>query len=200
MINFYIVGEDAPSIEIIRKILREFPQEFCIFREDCKNGYGNIKKAIHKYNQAAEYIHYFILTDLDNDPCPSAKINDWLGEISKNDKLFFRIVVREIESWLLADKEGFSQFLNIPIANFVNNPDELNDPKNEVFRVVKKSNKRKYKEAILPNSGASIGPAYNSTIKEFIDNYWDLNRAMKNSPSLKKTIDALNRYKEEFNS
>lgn len=200
MISFFVVAEDWLSIYVIRSILNTFPNKFTIHREDCKNGFGAIKRDIKKYNEAAKYMPIFALTDLDNDFCPSRKITDWLDNTTPSEKMFFRIAVKEIESWLLADREGFAGFLNISQSNIGNTPDQLADPKNELFRLVKKSRQRRIREAILPANGSDMGPAYNSTLQSFVETKWDLTRAQINSPSLQRTIHALHSFHERNNS
>ena len=43
--------------------------------------------------------------------------------------MIFRIAVREVESWIIADKEGIAEFLNVAVANFTDLPDNISDPK-----------------------------------------------------------------------
>ena len=105
-----------------------------------------------------------------------------------------RIAIKEIESWLLADIEGFSEFTGVSKANFPLNPELLPDVKKALIHIVRKSRKRSIKEDILPLKNAEIGPNYNNRLLEFLINNWDVSRAMLRSQSLKRAYNHLNSF------
>jgi len=192
-----IVCEDELSEIVLKKILNSFGEKFS-FQNTYRNaGFGYIKKNLSKFNNASIHTPYLVLTDLDNAKCPVALIAQWV-DFQQHRNLIFRIAVREVEAWLMADIEGFAGFLGISEANFQTNPDELPDPKNELFRLTKKSRKREIREDILPmNGNAAIGPNYNGKLSDFVINHWSINRSIKRSISLLKTLNALEKYKTE---
>ena len=62
----------------------------------------------------------------------------------------------------------------------------------------KKSRSAELRKALLPKKGgqtSKIGPGYNTRLGEFVRYHWDLNRAASVSPSLKRTVDRLQRTK-----
>ena len=106
-----LVVEDELSEAVCYKILSESHKPFYIGTTYGKHGYGYIKEKIYGFNQASKGTPYFILVDLE-DECAPLQIENWLV-VPKNNNLIFRIAVKEIESWLLADRKGFSSFLNL---------------------------------------------------------------------------------------
>ena len=108
-----------------------------------------------------------------------------------------RLAVREIESWLLADKSGFCGYFNIPKDRLMARPDDLPDPKQFLIRMIKQYCKNKnYRDGIAPygESGAVQGPAYNQTLIPFVQKAWNMRRAGKESPSLSRCFQAIKRH------
>ncbi|MEI8202783.1 MAG: hypothetical protein WCH34_07205 [Bacteroidota bacterium] len=190
-----LVFEDAISEYTMVKLLQSFGDKYYIGQSYQGNGFGYIKTNIRGFNQAAIATPFFILTDLDTYVCPSELIKDWL-EYPLKPNLIFRIAVREVESWLLADIDGFSKFTGISKVNIPDNPDNENDPKKTLVNLIKRSRKRYIKEDILPiNENAQIGPNYNERLMQYVSDYWDLNRAMLKSNSLYRAYQYLDNFK-----
>ena len=192
MIYFTSVYEDEPTHQVMLRLYNYFQGCFSeVFAIPC---YGNakIKKRIPEYNKAAQYRYYFVITDLDNKyACAPLLIKDWLPDQISN-QLLFRVAVREIESWLLADRENFATFFSVNLSLIPLKPDSEADPKLTVISLAKKSKKREIKEAIVPiDNYASNGPGYNTQFLNFIQNYWNIDSARKNSPSLDRAIKSL---------
>lgn len=135
---------------------------------------------------------YLILTDLDNKECAPTMIQEWLPE-TKNPNLIFRIAVREVESWVLADRPGFAKFLGISPKKVAAKPDDLPDPKAYLINLARKSRKRAIREDIVPRQGSTAkqGPAYNECLVSFVQEAWNPSNASLSSPSLERTIKAI---------
>ena len=106
----------------------------------------------------------------------------------------FRMAVKEVESWVLADQEGFSRYFEIPKQKMPQIPDQLPDPKQSLVEIIKKYCRNKnFRENIIPHpkSGALTGPGYNSTLVPFINKKWSVKRASKTSDSLNRCVKAL---------
>jgi len=189
-----LVFEDDLSLFVMRKILVSFGDKFQENTSYLCDGYGQIKSRIDGFNNASIHCPYFILTDLDTYDCPLELIDQWF-KYPKKSSLIFRVAVREIEAWILADVEGFSKFTGVSRANFSQNPESLTDAKKRLIDFVRKSRKREIREDIVPiDETASKGPNYNGCLGEFVLKVWSIERAAQNSPSLKKTLDALERF------
>jgi hypothetical protein len=194
MIYLTCVYEDDPTHLAMVKMLKQFPG--CFFESvsiPC-HGFGKIKKNIRAYNNAARYGCYFVITDLDRKyDCAPLLIDDWLPD-QRNDQLIFRVAVREIESWFLADRKGFAAFFSVSRELIPPKPDAAADPKLTVISLARGSKKRSIREAVVPvDDYASIGPGYNLVFQDYIQNYWDIAAARQHSPSLDRALRALGR-------
>ena len=191
MIYITSIYEDAITHQVMLKIYDYFGH-YSEYRAISCYGKGKIKKRIKAYNNAAQHGYYFIITDLDNDyECAPLLISDWLPDIRAS-QLFFRVAVHEVESWLLADNENFAVFFSLSNKLVPLEPDKVIDPKGTVISLAKRSKKREIREAIVPiDNYASIGPEYNTKLQSFVQNYWNINSARRNSPSLNKAINSL---------
>jgi hypothetical protein len=194
MIFVTLVFEDDLSEAVMIRLLGQFPNKFKILRSYNGKGFGYLKTNIKGFNQASIINPHFMLTDLDNYECPIAMKNDWINFELRPD-FIFRIAVREVESWLLADREGLSHFFSISQTNFPSNPDLIADPKNTLIQLAKRSKKRSIKEDIVPiNKNAIIGPNYNGCLTNFVFNKWNIENASNNSESLRRTYEKLNMF------
>lgn len=78
-------------------------------------------------------------------------------------------------------------------------PEALPDPKAVVLKLGEASPRRDLREGISRrDSGGTLrqGPAYNSTLAEFVDQQWELKTATAKCPSLEKTLVALTALEE----
>ncbi len=189
-----LVFEDAISEFAMMKLLESFGDKYYVGTSYPGYGFGYIKRNINGFNQAAIATPFFVLTDLDNYPCPTELINEWLAR-PRQPNLIFRIAVREVEAWLLADRIGFSTFTGVSLANLPLNPELEVDPKQTLINIVRRSRRRTIKEDIIPiNQNATIGPNYNERLMEYILNDWNLERAMQTSESLRRAFVYLERF------
>ena len=198
----YSFVEDEPTAEVAKKIVA-FRNKRCdgkLYFNDgfpfVVKGYGNLKKKAANFFKMAERNNdILIITDLDREACPPELINKWFFPDSRStslpQRLFFRVAVKEVESWLMADRTALSEHLGISKANFPTKPDELYDPKQFLLSVILKKGRKKRVREMLPGPSTHIGPSYNSMLRDFIHDLWSPERASLNSPSLKRTIKRL---------
>lgn len=187
--------EDQLSEAVLRKILRYTKRPYAVGTCFCKGGYGYLKKSIRGFNNAAKATPFLVLTDLDVIECPPTLLQEWLPH-PKNPNLLFRIAVREVEAWLLAHRDGFARFLGIQRRLIPSNVDAIKDPKRLLLNLAARSKNRQRREAIVPapSSTARVGPDYNGQLIGFVENYWGVAEAMKNSYSLQRTVNAVNNF------
>jgi hypothetical protein len=57
----------------------------------------------------------------------SLHFDEWLPSIAP--QMCFRTGVKEVEAWLIADRERLADFLRIPVSNVPMAPDSIEDPK-----------------------------------------------------------------------
>jgi hypothetical protein len=105
----------------------------------------------------------------------------------------YRIAVREVEAWLLADRIGFANYFDVPISDIPERPDELTDPSESIVNIVRRSRSRVKRRAVVPATGSSVafGPLYEAELIEFGSQHWSLPRAAGGSDSLARARRAL---------
>lgn len=193
MSSIGIATEDILSEAVVEKVISKLRSEFTITLRLRKGGFGYLKSNMKKFNKIAIRYPMVVVTDLDNKTCPVDLISDWIT-FPMSPKLIFRVAVREIESWLLADTEAISSFLGINSSLCPRSPDELPDPKQKLLELVRRSKNRDIKNDILPSpkgTTSPVGLGYNVRMLDFVENYWDLNRASSKSESLKRMLDKI---------
>lgn len=158
---------------------------------DCK-GKGGLDRDLLDFLGAAATTPYLVLRDLDNDaPCAPAFLRD--RAFAPTTFMCFRIVVREMEAWLMADRVGLAKFLNVEARWIPEHPDALVDPTGELIDLARRSRSGPIRRAMIPPPGATVvvGPGYDALLIDFATNEWSLSRACERSPSLAKARAAL---------
>lgn len=189
-----LVSEDDLSEYILIRLLKEFGSKYEVANSYGGRGFGYIKSNINGFNQACIITPFLVLTDLDNNQCPLALRNSWF-QSPPHPNMIFRIAVREVEAWLLADKDGFSRFVGVSKVNFPDSPEMEIDPKRTLINLTQRSRKRSIREDIVPiNQNARIGANYNGRLIDFVMNHWDISKALKRSESLKRAYNRLQQF------
>jgi len=190
MISIGIATEDELSEAVVEKIILGISDNFDTSIKLRKGGNGYLRSNIEKFNNWAATTPVVVLTDLDASPCPVSLLSSWLT-VPKNEWLLFRVAVREVESWLLADVDGLSTYLNVSSAIIPRNPESLDDPKQKLLGVVKRSKNKTLRNDILPalkNSTAPVGLGYNFRLVSFVNSNWDFRKAATQAESLSRFI------------
>jgi hypothetical protein len=92
-----------------------------------RQGKSALLRAIRGYNAAARHAHWVVLVDLDRDcECAPPCAGRWLPDPAPH--MCFRLVVRSIEAWLLADGDRIADFLRVRRADVPPDPDALDNP------------------------------------------------------------------------
>ncbi len=190
--------EDSLSETVVRKMLDQSQKNYQVINCFSKGGYGYLKKKINAFNQAARTMPFFVLTDQDKG-CPPEKIRNWLKH-KPNSNLIFRIAVMEVESWVMAHRQAFAQFVSVPIQRIPDNTDAIENPKGSLLAIVSKSRSKRLKDAMVPKRGstARVGPDYNAQLSNFIRNSWDVYEAQKNSESLDRAFNRIQLFEPTF--
>lgn len=184
-----VVEGDLDEV-ISKKLISTYTSHIEIKTTYPMGGRSQIQKRIGSYNQAARTTPYLVLVDLDQDECAPKLIKDWVPK--KNPQLFLRVTIRQVESWLLADREAIAKFLGVGLNRIPVMPDCENDCPEMIMSICRKSRKREIRESIPPiGDTATRGPDYNGQLSRFVLQCWDSERARLHSPSLDKTIKAI---------
>jgi hypothetical protein len=183
-----LVIEDELSEVVLRRLLADTNRDYFVGSAYGRNGFGYLRKTANNWNAAAAAgTPILLLTDLDQHECPSQLIVGWLNH-QCHQNFLFRVAVREVESWVLADREGFAQFLGISAVLVPAAPDDVADPKQTLVNLARRSRRRMLKDSLVPRVGstAAQGPDYNGCLGDFVRTRWNSNTARNRSPSLNR--------------
>lgn len=195
-IPIYIAVEDALGERLARKLLNHGARPFSIGACFGKQGKSYLQRKIKGFNSAARVTPFLVLTDLDSDECAPLLVKSWLpGRTWPN--LLFRIAVTEAESWVMADRGGLARYLGVDEKLVPAHPDNVRNAKEKLVEIARRSTKSLLRKALVPADGSSarVGPDYNGCLAVFLENHWDIRRAIKRSPSLRRALDALLSFK-----
>ena len=161
-----------------------------------RRGKNYLKENVGRFNQAARHGKWVLLVDLNKDAeCPPPLIATWLP--TQHPNLQFRVAVRAIEAWLLAERDEMARFLAVSPQRIPLQPEGEERPKNTLIDLARYSRNRSIRGDIVPPIGstASQGKLYTSLLIEFALRHWNPERAAANSPSLRRSLDSLLRWK-----
>ena len=154
-----------------------------------RRGKSYLQLRIDGFNRAARHSPWIVLVDLDDDAdCAAALCADWLPDPAPH--LCFRIAVREMETWLLADREAAARFLSVPGSRIPQDPETVANPKEFVVSLARRSRRRDIRVDMVPRpgSGRAVGPAYTSQLADFASTSWRPPVASERSDSLRPAI------------
>jgi hypothetical protein len=165
-----------------------------------KNGKTPLRARINGYNNAARFSPWIVLVDLDQEAdCAPPLVGAWVPTPAP--RLCFRVAVREVEAWLLADRERIARFLRVRIQEVPDAPETLPDPKQFVVELARRSRRREIRQEMVPRpgSGRAVGPAYTASLIEFVTDVrhgWRPAVAAHRADSLARCIRRLRRMVE----
>lgn len=173
-------------------------RNFTINRVFNARGNARLKDGMTKFREASRVLPHIILTDLDRCPCPPELINNWkVNHLPP--QLLFRVAVREVEAWLMADRAGIAEFLHIDVSKVPYAPETEEDPKRTLINLARKSRKRRLSLEIVPEVGsaAKIGVLYNTHFVNFVNSSWNIEQACLCAPSLDRTLSRISTFMSE---
>ncbi|MGD0444358.1 MAG: hypothetical protein ABSA39_10520 [Edaphobacter sp.] len=195
-IPIQLAVEDLLSEIVLRTLLDRSKKEYCVGTVFNHGGFGYLRKTAPGFNNAARGTPFLLLTDLDKHNCPTALVTDWLTQ-PKHPNFLFRIAVREVEAWILADARNFGKFLGISSTIFPAQPEILEDAKETLVSLAARSRRTATRSRIVPKPGSTAkqGPDYNQCLGEFVIRHWDHMEASKYAPSLLRCIRAIETFR-----
>lgn len=167
--------------------------------------YGKTKldKKLPGLNRSARQLAWLVIRDLDRDDrniCVPDLRKTLLNGPS-NIGMCFRLAVRSSEAWLMADSESFTKFFAVR-RRVPADVDELDDPKQVLTDLCRKSQSREIREGVPPRlgSGRRVGPEYVAIMQDFVQQAWRPDQARQHSPSLERALTSLDRLKDWIES
>jgi hypothetical protein len=165
-----------------------------------KRGKASLLQRLSGFNSAARFHPWVVLADLDHDwQCAPLAREAWLSRPATS--MLFRIAVREVEAWILADRQRMAQFLAVSESRVPADPEVLDDPKSTLVDIARRSRRKDIKLDLVPRlgSGAPVGAAYTSRLIEFVSNAqsgWRPRVAAQRSDSLRRCLERLEQLRE----
>jgi len=156
------------------------------------NGKSSLLRRLHGFNAAAKHTPWLVLIDLDDDAeCAPPFRARYLPKPAR--RMACRVAVRAVEAWLLADRERFSRWLEVPIGCVPHRSEDISDPKRALVNFARKSPAADVREDMVPRhgSGRQVGPLYSSRLIEFVQDEkrgWRPRVAARFSDSLDRCI------------
>ena len=158
-----------------------------------KKGKDHLRKGITGYNNAACYASWIVLVDLDSESCAAQLRGTWLPAPAP--LLCFRVAVREVEAWLMADSETLADYLGVSCSRISNAPEELPHPKDAMVNLARHSRRGNIRRDMVPRTGSGrrVGPVYPGRLIEYAATTWRPKVAAQHSDSLRRAICCLRR-------
>ena len=192
MITVNTATEDELSEIVAIRLIKDVVPNGSVVLTLRKGGAGYLRASFGKFCQMAQREYVLLLTDLDRSECAQNLISSWTGGVALPPKLVFRVPVREIEAWLLADRQGMAQLLGVGEASLPLDPDALPDPKRSLLNIAKGAARNIRAELLITRgSVASQGLGYNRVLAEFVSHNWSIERAIQSSASLRRAAGRL---------
>jgi hypothetical protein len=159
-----------------------------------RSGVNYLRQKVQGFNVRAQNgVPILLMVDFmdTGETCPPSVPRAWLPNRSPN--LLFRVVVREVESWLLADREAMADWLGISVAHLPIQPEAVSDPKQSLVNLARRSRRKHIYTALAPAKGisASVGPDYVGKLSEFVHGVWRPDIARTAAPSLDSCLKRL---------
>ena len=159
-----------------------------------RSGKDSLRRKIGGYNNAARHSPWVVMVDLDTEAdCAPQLRRQWLPQPAP--LLCFRIVVREVEAWLMADSESLARFLNVRRDLVPNDPEHVIRPKEAMVDLGSRSRRSDLRSDMVPRpgSGRTVGRAYSSRLLEYVAGHWRPEVAAERADSLRRAIRCLRR-------
>ena len=186
--------EDTLSETVATRLVNDYLPGVGVREVIGHQGIGYIRRRMRDLNQIALYENpVLVVADLDRlQDCAVSRVgrlSEGLTAIAPN--LLIRIAVLEIESWIVADREGIASWLSIATNTVPRNPEGLIDPKRTLVQLASRSRNRGLREALAParvTGTHRTGLGYNDALSEFVTLQWNPEDARGNALSLNRAI------------
>jgi hypothetical protein len=184
MIPIALATEDELSEAVALRLISELKRPHYVTHTLRRNGFGYLRSKMDSWRQIAQHQMMIVLADLDRANCLVEFRNQWVAGRPLPDTLVFRIAVREVESWVLADHVAMRELVGtrgvLPAE-----PDALAEPKQTLLGFARAAPKRVREDLLKTSSGQlSQGLGYNARLTTWVNAAWDPERAAARSPSL----------------
>ena len=189
--SIYCIVEGMVDEAVVRKLFSDLSLTPAAFHTTSIPAF---EARLRRFNRAARHFPWFALCDLDRDECAPTRRQRYLPDPAPG--MCFRIAVRSVEAWFLADREGVARFLRVARGSVPLAPEDESDPKSSLIALARRSRSRAIREGLASAAGdrRRVGPEYALMVGEFARDHWSPERAADRSPSLRRTIERCRRF------
>lgn len=141
------------------------------------------------FNAAARFSPWLVVVDLNGDAvCASDFVTATIPAPSP--QMMFRVAVRQVEAWLMADRESMARYLHVSQALVPKDPEAEDDPKQTMVNVARASSDRRVRQDMVPTPGGGrkTGPNYAGRLIEFATQRWRPDVAAERADSLSRCM------------
>lgn len=192
MSHFLVVGEDELCCELGLKIASSVLKGWTSAAYPVST--GGITKLIPRlpsFVEQAEYVQPVICIADTDGTCPVNMVQV-LNSPNLSPSFVLRLAHSEAESWVLADRYGFSSKFGVPAGKVPHVPDSIADPKRLVLTLASRSRYRWVRDELVSASDVSKrGSGYNMHLSSFVRSLWDVEVARGFSESLNRACIAI---------
>ena len=187
MTDIILFSEDTLIEQAAQKVIAVENPNLTVSSLMGRKGFSYFQSRVGQIRKSATSLKFLVFLDGDElgATCPSDAINHWF-QTREPENVHIRFAFHEVESWLLADKHNLAAFLNISAQAIPPVGDKVQNTKELLVRLARRSRTREIVQDLVPPSGFSstVGPAYNARLSEFIQKRWDVRAAAAGNESL----------------
>ncbi len=196
MKRILVVGEDALCCALGERLVAAGLPGWQLARPSIDTkGVTKLLPALLRYAEQARHVQPVLCVADTDGQCAVTLRSAWL-QSAGHARFVLRLAHTEAESWLLADREGFSHALAVPLNKLPQHPDDEVDPKRLVLSLLRRSKERLLRTEVISGTDPSKpGTGYNLHLGAFVRTHWNAQRGAQCSPSLAralKRVQALN--------
>jgi hypothetical protein len=183
MTDVAIATEDELSEAVCTRLLDEVGlRPYLQLR---KGGSGYLRSRISAFCEMAQSYPVVVMTDLDQMVCAPRLVSDWLRNNIVPQNLLLRVAVREVETWLLADRPAMRAYFGVEVrAEYL---EDVGDPKQLLLETMRRSQRAIRSSLVEIRRGqACCGVGYNNELGAFVRDTWSPERASQYSDSLSR--------------
>ncbi len=197
MSRILVVGEDTLCCALGERLVAACLPDWQLAQPSIDTkGVTKLQPSLPRYLSLARSLHPVLCIADTDGQCAVELRAKWLPQA--HERFVLRLAITEAESWVLADRQGFAQALEVPLNKLPQCPDEESDPKRLILTLVKKSKIRQFRDEVVSSADPSKpGTGYNLHLGAFVRGQWDAKRAVEHSPSLARAVKHLERLGAE---
>jgi hypothetical protein len=154
-----------------------------------QGGKSRLLAKLAGFNAAACLSPWVVLVDLNGDTvCAPEFVAETMPAPSAH--MIFRVAVRQVEAWLMADRERLARYLRVSQARIPRDPEAESDAKQTMVNIARASSDRRVRQDMVPTPGGGrkTGPNYAGRLIEFATQRWRPDVAAERADSLSRCM------------